>query len=107
MFKVTEDRQFTHEVKVMVPADGGHKEESFKATFRVIDVDDLGDTHSLEGQQDTLRRVVVSMSELVDEHGVEMPYSDDLRDRLTRVPYVRSALLQTYLRAITKTRAGN
>jgi len=107
MFKVTEDRRFTHDVKVMVPTDGGHSEESFKAEFRVVDIDNLGDTASLEGQQETLRRVVVSMSELVDDEKNEMPYSDELRDRLIRVPYVRSALLQTYLRAITKTRAGN
>ncbi len=107
MFKVTEERTFTRSVPVMVPTDGGHTKETFKATYRVVDIEELDDTHTLEGQQRVLRRVVVSMDELVDDAGAEMPYSDELRDKLIRVPFVRSALLQTYMQAVTRARAGN
>ena len=107
MFKVTEERTFTRSVPVMVPTDGGHTKETFQATFRVVDIEELNDTHTLEGQQAVLRRVIVELDELVDDAGQKMPYSDDLRDKLIRVPYVRSALLQTYMQAVTKARLGN
>ena len=107
MFKVTEERTFMRSVPVMVPTDGGHTKETFKATYRVVDIEELDDTHTLEGQQRVLRRVIVELGDLVDDSGSEMPYSEELRDKLIRVPYVRSALLQTYMQAVTRARTGN
>ena len=107
MFKVTSEPKFTHSVKVCVPVDGGHREETFKATFRVIPIDELDDTATLEGQQVLLRRVVSHLDELIGDDEKPLPYSDELRDQLIAVPYVRAAMFQTYLAAITLTRVGN
>ncbi|MFV0642917.1 MAG: hypothetical protein ACK5NN_00200 [Sphingomonadaceae bacterium] len=107
MFKISSDPKFTHDVKVMVPVDGGHSEQSFKVTYRVVDADEMMDTADLEGQTALLRRIVCHMDDLIGEDKQKVEYSDDLRDRLIRVPYIRSALLQSYLRAVTKAREGN
>lgn len=107
MFTVTNDPQFTHDVKVQVPVDGGHKEETFKTRFRVIPIEELDDLSSLEGQKLALKRVIVSMSDLVDNEGKEVSYSDELRDQLIGVPYVRLSLIRTYREGITKARPGN
>lgn len=107
MFKVTEERTFTHDVKVKVPTDGGHVEQTFKTTFRVVDIDELEDTATLEGQTKTLQRVVKGMDDLVDESEKKLDYSDELRDKLIRVPFVRQALLRTYLKAIAGASSGN
>tara|TARA_B100001179_G_C18397208_1_gene320075 strand:+ start:362 stop:685 length:324 start_codon:yes stop_codon:yes gene_type:complete len=107
MFTVTTDPQFTHVVSVQVPVDGGHKEETFKCRFRVIPVEELDDLLSVEGQKLALQRVIVSMSELVDEDKKDVPYSDELRDQLIAVPYVRAGLLRTYREAVVKARPGN
>lgn len=107
MFKVTSEPVFTHEVKVMVPVDGGFEAQTFKARFRVMDVEQLSDVQDEGGQKAVLQKVVAGMEDLVDEAGEPMPYSDDLRDRLIGVPFVRIALFTAYLRGVTKAPEGN
>lgn len=107
MFKVTTEPKFTHAVTACVPTDGGHEEQSFKATFRVLDADQLSDSNDVAGQIEDLKRVLVSMSELIDENGQPLSYSDSLRDQLIRQPYVRIALINTYVRGVTKAKSGN
>lgn len=109
MFKVTREPKFTHEVKVMVPTDGGHEQQTFKATFKVMPLDELADnnTNTDSGQRGVLKKVVTDMSDLIGEDDQALPYSDELRDRMIEVPYVRVALFQTYLAALTKAPAGN
>lgn len=112
MFKLSTDPRFTHEVKVQVPVDGGFKEQSFKATFRVLPLDQLKADEEVDGdeagyQETTLRKVVVGLDDLVDDADQPIAYSDEIRDRLIAVPYVRIALMQTYIRAVTKVKAGN
>jgi len=107
MFTVTTDPQFTHDVKVQVPVDGGHKEQSFKTRFRVIPIEELEDLATIEGQTLALKRVIVSMDELEDDQKRTVSYSDEIRDQLIGVPYVRIALIRTYREGITKARPGN
>lgn len=107
MFKVVSEPTFTIPVTVCVPVDGGHKDQDLKVKFRVVDVDELGEASGLEGQQKLLKRVVCGFEDVVDDNEQQLSYSDELRDQLIAVPYVRAAMLQTYLQAIGKTRVGN
>lgn len=107
MFKVVSEPTFTVPVTVCVPVDGGHKDQTLKVKFRVVDVDELGDATGLEGQQKLLRRVVTGLEDVVGDDEQPLAYSDELRDQLIAVPYVRAAMLQTYLAAIAKTKLGN
>lgn len=107
MFKIVTEPTFTATVPVCVPVDGGHRNEDFKAKFKVVDVEELGEASGLEGQQKLLRRVVVGVEDVRDDAGEELPFNEQLRDQLIAVPYVRAAMLQTYLAAIGKTRVGN
>lgn len=107
MFKVSADPKFTHPVTVFVPCDGGHESQTFPVTFRVVPEDELGDRDGVEGQKDALRRIVVHMGDLVDDNDQPIPYSDAMREQLIGAAYVRMALMTTYIKAITKTQAGN
>ncbi len=107
MFKVTSEKQFTHTVKVMVPVDGGHVEQSLKATFRVLPVDQINDATTLESQKELMQRAIVKLDDLVGDDDQPLPYSDDLRDQLIEVPYLRLALAKAYAAAVLKARAGN
>lgn len=107
MFKVVAEPTFTVPVTVCVPVDGGHKDQTLKVKFRVVDVDELGEASGLEGQQKLLKRVVCGLEEVVGDDDQALDYSDELRDQLIAVPYVRAAMLQTYLAAIAKTKVGN
>lgn len=107
MFKVVTVPKFTHPVTVMVPTDGGHVEQTFKATFLVEDVEKLSDIQDEGGQKAVLQRVVCHMADLIGEDDQPLPYSDGLRDQLIGTPYVRIALFQTYLQAVAKAKPGN
>lgn len=108
MFKVATDPTFTHEVEVMVPIDGGWDRQSFKATFRVLAEDaERPDLSTVDGSTSFLRRTVTNMDGLEGEDGKPQHYSDALRDRLLRVPYVQAALVRTYVAAVSKAPAGN
>lgn len=107
MFKVSATPTFTHAVTVCVPVDGGFREDKCKATFRVLPLEQLGQGDDGISQTESVRRILVSMEELEGADGKPLPWSDELRDQLIDVPYVRAALLQTYLAAVTKTKVGN
>ncbi len=107
MFKVVSEPTFTHPVKVMVPVDGGHQEQTFKTKFRVLPLSDEQADGTDEGEQATLRRAIVSMSDVVGEDDQPLEYSDHLRDQLIAVPYVRIGLMRAYIAAVAKARVGN
>jgi hypothetical protein len=109
MFKIVETPEFTHTVRVMVPTDGGHAEQTFRARFRVLRTSEVEafETDSIDGLLDMLRAVFVGAEDLVDAEGNALPWSDAVRDALLDLPYVRAALARTYWDAITKARAGN
>lgn len=107
MFKVSATPTFTHTVTVCVPVDGGFREDKCKATFRVLPEDELGWGNDSISQTESVRRILVSMDELEGADGKPLLWSDELRDQLIAVPYVRAALVQTYVAAVTKTRVGN
>lgn len=106
MFKVSSEPRFTHTVTACVPVDGGHENMTFKCTFRVVPLEQLGGEDN-ETQAESLKKIVTHMDDLLDDADQPLPYSDAIRDKLIEVPYVRYAMMQTYLAAVTKTKAGN
>jgi hypothetical protein len=108
MFNITDTPEFTHTVKVQSPVDGGHREDTFKARFKVVDDEDMKtDFYQVGAVKDYLRRILVSMEDLVDEHKKPVPYSDQVRDQMLALPHVRLALLKTYNEALAQARRGN
>lgn len=108
MFNITETPEFTHIVHVQTPVDGGHREDTFKARFRVIDDEDQKANFYKVGEvKDYLRKLLISMDDLADGQKKPIPYSDEVRDKMLALPHVRMALLKTYNEALTKARVGN
>lgn len=109
MFTVTKEPRFTHDVTARVPTDGGFREETCKATFRVIDPEEAGafDLMTTEGSTGFLKRVVVRIEDIADAEGKPIEWSDDVRDAVLRLPWARSALARTYFSAVAGAKAGN
>ncbi|MBL4751456.1 MAG: hypothetical protein JKX71_12900 [Amylibacter sp.] len=109
MFKVVNNPEFTHDVTVNVPVDGGHEEQTFKARFRVLAEKELIkiDHDNEHGTADLLKTLIVGMEDLIGEDEKPLPYNDALRDQMLAVGYVRVALIKTYREAVTKARVGN
>lgn len=109
MFKIVEKPEFTHPVAVMVPVDGGHREETFKARFKVLssDQEDAFDVTTSEGMKEYLRHIWVGFEDVADEAGNGLTWNDETRDRMLSTSYIRLALLRTYTAALVKVKAGN
>lgn len=109
MFRIVERPEFTHEVHVQVPVDGGYRTETMKARFRILPEAELdtGDLTQTEAGKEYLRRIVVRLEDLADASGQPLDYSDDLREAVLALPYARLALIRAYVAAQTRAREGN
>ncbi len=109
MFKIVSDPQFTHDVPVMVPVDGGHREDLLRTRFRQLRDDEMAsaDFETTEGIKSILRAAIVSFEDVVDDADKHIPMSDELREKLLAVPYIRIGLANAYGRAMAKARLGN
>lgn len=109
MFKLVENPTFCRDVTVLVPADGGHRKETCKAVFTAVSVSEAKgyDFGTEDGTRTFLERVIVSLSDIADEHGSPLSYSPDLRDRVLDRSYARTALMKSYLEGIRQELVGN
>ena len=90
-------RVFKRTVRVQRPAGDGMEEESFSATFRLLDADEFSghDLREGEGARAVLAKAIVSLDDIADESG-PLSYSEALRDRVLQVPYLSAALIYAY-----------
>jgi hypothetical protein len=109
MFKIVANPTFTRVVHVQVPVDGGFRDDTVKATYRVLPSEEI-DAFNLESATDSskfLQAALVQLDDLTNEAGAAVPYSDEVRDQVLRFPYVRLALATAYFDAVTKVKTGN
>lgn len=109
MFKLLQNPEFTHTVKVLTPVNGGHETQTFQGRFRVISIteSDQHNTLTAEGTKTYLREIFVGWDGVTDDQGEPVPFNDETRDRLIDVPFVRVALLETYNAAMMGAKRGN
>ncbi|WP_226779509.1 hypothetical protein [Oceaniglobus trochenteri] len=109
MFTLIDNPEFTHAIPVMVPVDGGYEERGLKVRFRVLPSHELSDydIRTPEGCIELLTRVVVRVDDVADETGQSIAWGDHLRDRLFGLLYIRQAMVNGYIRALGKAKAGN
>lgn len=105
MLKIVNNPEFSHEVTVRVPVDGGFVDQTFTARFRVVDWSGLKDLDVPPEEQ--LRRVWIGWEGIEDEAGKPLPFSDAARDRLIGMLFVQVAVLRTYVDAIRGATRGN
>ncbi|WP_370269242.1 hypothetical protein [Nioella sp.] len=105
MFKIAPNPEFTHDVTVRVPVDGGFADQTFKGRFRVVPWDEL-QVEDRDPDAQT-RMVWIGWDGILGEDDRPLPYSDAQRDALIRMPFVRTAVLRTYVDAVSGAKRGN
>ncbi len=109
MFQIASKNTCKWPVTVLVPQDGGKRAKyTFTAEFallapereRALKVGDISD-------EDFLREVLVGWSGVQDVDGADLPFSDDARDKLIAIPYVRAALIEAYFDFVAGGRRKN
>lgn len=106
MLRIVKDPRFTHPVAVQVPVDGGHQEQTFSATFRVIPYAEAEELVRADIEA-FFDRVLVSCGDIEDENGNPLPWDGELRDRLLALRYVQLGLVAAYFAGVGKARLGN
>ena len=109
MFKIVENRTFTHDVPILTPIDGGFAEETLKVTFNYIEGEEAK-RHSIGTPAETdafLDRIVARLDDVVDDNGMQIVVDKTLQDRLLRVANVRQGILAYYFAALAKVKEGN
>lgn len=99
MFKIVDKRTFTHDVKIMLPVDGGFVEETLKTTFNYLPADELGPGF--------LEKAVVTFLDLADDNEQPLTCTDELRAKILANPNVVHGLTDYYSRVIHKVAPGN
>ncbi len=109
MFKLTSNPTFKRDVTISVPVDGGFREETFEATFRVLPISQFKefDVGTLEGQETFLRKVIAGLAGITDDAGKPVPYNDKLRDEMIDFSFIRSPLMKAYEQGIMGAREKN
>lgn len=106
MLRIDRDPVFTTTVRVSLPGAG---EETFKATFRVLDIDKIVkfDLATSDGAREFLEAAIVSLDDIESAGGQRLMYSVELRDRILQKPHLRGALAAAYMRACDDAARGN
>lgn len=95
MFKLAQKREIDWPVTVNVPQDGGNTvKATFTARFEVLDQAEM-EKVVLDGG-DLWKRVLVDWKGVADEDGTEIAYSDEAKEKLVKIVYVRNALSAAY-----------
>ena len=105
MFKLKDNKDFWWPVTVAVPVDGRHAKHKFRGQFLLIDqeeidgyVEDANDDEA--GDLDLLSRVLIGWEGVADDDGNPIEFSDEVRDKLLKIPYVRLGLIKAYFEAV-------
>jgi len=105
MLKISRNPEFTHEVTVRVPVDGGFSDQKFRARFRMVP---WGELCAIENDPEAqARMVLVGWEGIVDDDDTPIPYSDAARDQLLGMLFMRVPILRTYVDAVAGAKRGN
>lgn len=109
MFTIVDQPIFRHPVTLRVPVDGGYRDETLTVTYRVLPVDEAEkfDLGAAKSATSFLRAVVSRIDDLTDANGNPVAYSDDLRERVIKLPYARAAIARAYFEAVAGAKEGN
>ena len=106
MLKIAKRPEWTHEVKISVPVDGGYDTQTCRVRYRLLNEDALEPTDPNNAVQ-ILRDVVVRIDDLADEAGEPLDWNDAVRETVFALPYAQAGLIRGYFRSVTGAREGN
>lgn len=99
MLKIVKTRKFRTRVRIAFPTlDGKSEVASFMAEFEALKISDIEKLQREDGDAALIKRVLIGATEIVDEDGNALAWSDATRDALLDEPLILRALSEAYLR---------
>ena len=107
MLKIAKRPEWTHEITISVPVDGGFENQTCRVRYRLLEEGAIDPTEG-NNPEALLRAVVVRINDLVDEETNEpLAWNDGVRDALFAMPFVQAGIIRGYYRSVTGAREGN
>lgn len=106
MLKVAKSPEWTHEITISVPVDGGHENQKCRVRYRLLDEEAL-DPADPNNSDTLVRALVVRIEDLEDDAGQPLTWNDAVRDAVFAMPWVKAGLIRGYYRSVTGAREGN
>lgn len=106
MFKIVQETSYKWPVNVFIPRDGGKfTKATFTAEFKALpqgEIDSLLQD-SREGDRDAnfSNECLIGWSAVQDADGSELPYSDEAKEKLLQMSYVRNAVVSAFFESIS------
>lgn len=112
MFKIQAKTSFQWPVQVNVPRDGGgFATHEFTAEYKMLDQSkiDIALEKFKNDDSDMLKEVVIGWNGVQDSNGDLLQFTEENRDTLLDIPYVRTALMKGFFEAVSgnKVKKGN
>ena len=94
------------EVTVEAPIDGGFDKSVFTAEFKRCDTEGLERLNGMS-TKDAVREVLVGWSALLDESKTPLPFSEEAREALMRIPQALRAIELAFWASVFKAAEKN
>lgn len=108
MFKIVDVASFKWPVKISIPRDGGKfVAATFTAEFAALPQEEIDQAieDEREGNLDAgfASRVLIGWptGQVQDSDGGELPYSDEAKEKLLRMSYVRNGVVEAFFDGVT------
>ncbi len=101
MFVFDPEHKFSWKVEVSVPMNGKLEKQSFTATYKVLKQNEIDELLKLPtAEYDLAQACLVGWAGITGENKKPIAYSSETATELLALPYVRQAVIATYLKAL-------
>lgn len=101
MFKIATDPKFKATVNFKEPVGtDSYAEKSFVAEYRIVPGDVMTSIVEEKTDNEIMSAVICNIEGVTDDSGNELFVDDGLVDILKKIPYVRTAVIETYFNMV-------
>lgn len=105
-FIIKKEKHYNWPVVISEPVDGGSfNDQRVRVTFKMLNQQRIDEVIKNEAEEDAdiLRDVLVNWEDgaFKDENNVNLPFTEDSKDLVLSIPFVRSALVKAFFESIS------
>lgn len=103
MFDFKKDYVFAWPVTVLVPTETGQVEQQFTGLFKLVPTQEIADSTLADpanADANMVRKTLIGWKEDLIEGGKPKVYSDEAREEVIAIPFIRFAIAKAYWDAV-------
>lgn len=102
MFRIEKAKTVKWPTTVNIPRDGGRTTKAtFNATFKLLEQDELDAIMQDGGDREIGCAVLADWEGVANADGEPLAFSEEARDELMNIPYIRTAIVGAYFQCVS------